>query len=100
MFPLTKKEILPIPSADKELNRTGTSEGEARFLEDVMAFPIAGLNERIVRAGFSTRGVYSVISSLLEKGLISSASVSTLRGKKRIMPPPENLWAVQRPVRT
>ncbi len=100
MFPLTKKEILPIPSADKELNRTGTSEGEARFLEDVMAFPIAGLNERIVRAGFSTRGVYSVISSLLEKGLISSASVSTLRGKKRIMPPPQNLWAVQRPVRT
>ena len=50
-----------------------------------MAFPIAGLNERIVRAGFSTRGVYSVISSLLEKGLISSASVSTLRGKKRII---------------
>lgn len=58
---------------------------ETEFLSKVMAFPTAGINERIERLGLSASKFYFLLSSLLNKGLVSSSSVSTPQGRKRIL---------------
>jgi DNA-binding PadR family transcriptional regulator len=79
-----RKEIPAIPGRDdtEESILTGV---ETEFLEDVMACPLDGINERKDRLGMSARKIYLVISSLSSKGLIFSSSISTPKGRRRII---------------
>ena len=78
-----------VPGEDRKRSADEISEEEARLLEDVMAFSTAGIQERRTRLGLSVRKLYSLVSSLSDRGLIVSGSVSTLKGRTRILRPTE-----------
>lgn len=80
-----EKEIPVIPAGDRDSKQDGITGVGTRLLEDVMAFPTTGIQERRARLGFSVRMLYFLISSLLDKGLLSSSSVSTPKGRVRIL---------------
>jgi hypothetical protein len=80
-----RAEIPVVPGEDRKRSANEISDEERRLLEDVMTFPTAGIQERRNRLGLSVRQLYSLVSSLSDKALIVSGSVSTPKGRTRTL---------------
>jgi hypothetical protein len=80
-----REEIPAVPSPDREEKVRGITGAETRMLEEVMAHPTAGIVERRNRLGLSVRKLYSIVSSLSDRTLLSSSLVSTPKGKTRVL---------------
>lgn len=78
-FPARREEVPVVPAPDN------IDELERELLGDVMDAPTAGIKERMKRLGTSTRKLYFLLSSLTAKGLVVVDSISTSKGRIKVV---------------